>query len=192
MLKGIVNGVPKDITRIAMRGKNLFDKDHANVIAASLNDPSTIAAQSGGSLVLVIDAEPDTTYTMSVMDYGSGAQSLIWRVGFSSEQVVAVGQSYRRIRNYVPTDGVFSFTTDPDTKNMLIQFSSSVFYDTLEKLMLNHGMQSGWEVRDQNGTILWGADKTLTANAGSISYRGYGLPLKGVEVEGNMTQTGTP
>ena len=48
-------------------------------------------------------------------------------------------------------------------------------------------MQPGWEVRDQQGTILWGADKTLTGTD-SIPFKGYGLPLKSYEIEANMEQ----
>ena len=49
----------------------------------------------------------------------------------------------------------------------------------------------GWEVRDQQGTIIWGATKTLTGTD-SISFKGYGLPIVSVEVEGNELQSGTP
>ena len=51
--------------------------------------------------------------------------------------------------------------------------------------------KEGWEVRDSYGDILWGANKTLTG-ADSISFEGYGLPLKAYDIEGNMVQAGTP
>ena len=50
--------------------------------------------------------------------------------------------------------------------------------------------KDGWEVRDSQDRILWGAIKTLTG-VSSISFSGYGLDLTGYTISGNMTQTGS-
>ena len=64
-------------------------------------------------------------------------------------------------------------------------------HDITRIAMWDNGVEhEGWEVRDQQGTILWAADKTLTGTD-SIPLKGYGLPLKGIEIEGNETQAAT-
>lgn len=63
--------------------------------------------------------------------------------------------------------------------------------DISKVAMIVNGVDKGWEVRTQNGDILWGADRTLTGTS-SISMKGYGLPLKSVHIKGNSSQTGTP
>ena len=58
-------------------------------------------------------------------------------------------------------------------------------------MFVNGVEHEGWEVRDQQGAILWAANKTLTGT-NSIPMKGYGLPLVSMTLEGNETQTGTP
>lgn len=50
--------------------------------------------------------------------------------------------------------------------------------------------KDGWEIRDAQDRILWGAIKTLTG-VSSISFSGYGLDLTGYTIMGNMAQTGS-
>lgn len=63
--------------------------------------------------------------------------------------------------------------------------------DISKVAMIVNGVDKGWEVRRQNGDILWGADRTLIGTD-TIQMKGYGLPLKSVHIEGNTQQTGTP
>lgn len=59
-------------------------------------------------------------------------------------------------------------------------------------MVVNSVEKNGWEVRKGDGTLIWGRNDTISVDSGTIHIKGYGVPLKGVEVEGNMTQTGTP
>ena len=53
------------------------------------------------------------------------------------------------------------------------------------------GVDKGWEVRDQLGNLLWGAEHTLTG-IDSINFKGYGTSLTAWSIYGNGQQTGTP
>lgn len=58
--------------------------------------------------------------------------------------------------------------------------ADSVYKDTLE-------------VRDNQDRLLWYREDTLTeTGVSSISFRGYGIPLKSVKIVGNGAQNGTP
>ena len=71
---------------------------------------------------------------------------------------------------------------------MLKGIVNSVPKDIIRIPMFDNGVEhEGWEVRDQQGRIIWGADKTLTGTD-SISFKGYGLPLKEYSIDGNMVQ----
>lgn len=48
-----------------------------------------------------------------------------------------------------------------------------------------------WEVRDNQDRLLWYREDTLTGTS-SITYKGYGIPLKSMKIVGNGQQTGTP
>ena len=48
-----------------------------------------------------------------------------------------------------------------------------------------------WEVRDNQDRLLWYREDTLT-RISSISYKGYGIPLKSMRVVGNGQKNGTP
>lgn len=63
--------------------------------------------------------------------------------------------------------------------------------DISKVAMIVNGVDKGWEVRTQDGKILWGADRTLTGTD-AIQMKGYGLPLKSVHIKGNGQQSGTP
>lgn len=58
--------------------------------------------------------------------------------------------------------------------------------------MIVNGQDKGWEVRAKDGTLIWGADKTLTG-VSSINFKGYGVPLTNYSIgSGLTTQSGTP
>ena len=55
---------------------------------------------------------------------------------------------------------------------------------------LKNTYKEGWEVRDGEGALIWGANKTLTSSGTPISFKGYGTKLKDYKVSGDMTQYG--
>lgn len=58
--------------------------------------------------------------------------------------------------------------------------------------VLSNGVEKEcWEVRDNQDRLLWYREGTLTGTS-SISYKGYGVPLKSMSVLGNGNQNGTP
>lgn len=174
MLKGIVSGVPTDITRIAMKGKNLFDKTTATIdyrvtlsgLAYSEGMACSDYIDVDGLSYITVSSKPDAT---NIYFYSSKTvESDSYFNGLSAP--VPAGAKYARV-NFAKTN-LNTF--------MLNAGSTALPYEP-------YGMQPGWEVRDQQGTILWGADKTLTGTD-SISFKGYGLPLKSYEIEANMEQ----
>lgn len=58
-------------------------------------------------------------------------------------------------------------------------------------MLVGSEYKEGWEVRDNQDRILWGADKTFTGTD-SIAFKGYGLPISSWEIQANMVQNGTP
>lgn len=48
--------------------------------------------------------------------------------------------------------------------------------------------KEGWEIRDQQDRLIWGKNNTLTG-VSSISFRGYGVPLKSIKIVGNTQQS---
>lgn len=54
-------------------------------------------------------------------------------------------------------------------------------------MIVNGTEKEGWEVRDQNGQILWGRNRTLTGES-SINFIGYGIPLCEYMFDGNVTE----
>ena len=186
-------GGPVDITRIAMKGKNLFDA--ATAYGSMYNDgvisDTTVnvsrrknyftAEQIGKQITISVYADKVTATRMYV------------RTSID-DRFVDSGSIYEG------STGTMSVTIIPQSVNdyWLITYGSGANGECiLSKPMLNsgsqalpyepYGMQQGWEVRDQQGTILWGADKTLTGTD-SISFKGYALPLKSYEIEANMEQ----
>jgi hypothetical protein len=63
----------------------------------------------------------------------------------------------------------------------------------LDHVYVNTGsvVKEAWEARDKNDHLLWGRADTFTGTS-SISVRGYGLPVKSWEIDGNSQQSGTP
>lgn len=202
MLKGIVNDVPKDIIRIPMKGKNLFDG--TKYVNTSINNPERweYSTSLTGS-VYRVPCKPNTTYTLYLAE---NIGISIWRIRDVSTNDVPNAQSTSvpvtgSYADSVPASKSATFTTSASAKYILFQVNETAYVSVLPVIMLiegttkipyePYGMQNGWEVRDQQGTILWGADKTLTGTD-SISFKGYGLPLKSWTVQGNTQQQGTP
>ena len=200
MLKGSVNGVQKDITRIAMNGKQLYDSAHSTAYAAVL-DANNMWVNTSTAKSIKIRVEPSTQYTLSI----DSPNNSIFRIcesdnaDITPQSASSAVELTRIVRD--TTIKQYTFTTSNSAQCIIFQGSSASYERWNSTLMLNtgstaldyesYGMQQGWEVRDQQGAILWGADKTLTGT-NSIPMKGYGLPLVGMILEGNETQTGTP
>ena len=208
MLKGIVSGVPTDITRIPMQGKNLVNVTAANSISAgsgygnyTINDTNHTITSSGDAKVgFIAKVEPSTQYTVKALTTNKGFISVS---EFDSLPTEWEGPNFiKRDFNDVIANSPYTFTTTADTQYVLVGIYVGIegVGSVVSNIMLNlgssalpyepYGMQNGWEVRDQQGTILWAADKTLTGTD-SIPLKGYDLPLKGIEIEGNETQAAT-
>lgn len=176
-------GIQKDITRIAMKGKNLFDKStittghYANTSGTAANNsyycsdfiPITAATYYFQNAV-------GSSYQNTVVVYDANKQGLRYvrltgGAKVSGALTFQTGDAYIRINCY--------YQTDVDTVMVSIG-NVALPYEP-------YGMQSGWEVRDQQGRIIWGADKTLTGTD-SITYKGYGLDIKEYEIDGSMVQ----
>ena len=202
MLKGIVSGAPVDISRITMRGKNLFDKDNYNILQAyfpSLQGTVTLTYESANRCVW-IPCKPNTVYTASrvsgkrfaigcTVDRPADGVTVYNVVGSSSgttnlTTTTTADANYLVV--YLRNGNISGETSLSDIINSLqiVEGSTALPYEP-------YGMQQGWEVRDQQGAILWAANKTLTGT-NSIPMKGYGLPLVGMTLAGNETQTGTP
>ena len=174
MLKGIVSGSPVDITRIAMKGKNLA---YGRIEGVNIG--------ANGQIIRFTDYDVAIARVENGVEYT--ANSYVF--AFYTDEPVFASISYNGTR-IVATRPPITFTA-PITGYVAFRIESG------QPAMLNlgsqalpdepYGMQPGWEVRDQQGTILWGADKTLTGTD-SISFKGYGLPLKSYEIEANMEQ----
>ena len=104
------------------------------MISASLANATGINSSSTGK-VLIIPCEGNTEYTVSTPNFSGD----VWRLGLSNNQNPAAGQSYSRLKNDVPTNGIYTFSTNAETKSILLQFGASVFDETIETLMLNLG-----------------------------------------------------
>ena len=189
MLKGIVSGVPTDITRIAMQGKNLFDKSATNTSNGYIQDTmlqsdGTTLAWNVFSVSEYIPIEGGADYYLSdVMNAAFNAPSLCF-YDSSKQFLSAITYQARFSFGFSAPSGAayvrISYMNVQADAVMLNLGSTALPYEP-------YGMQNGWEVRDQQGTILWGADKTLTGTD-SIPFKGYGLPLKSYEIEANMEQ----
>ena len=187
MLKGIVSGSPVDITRIAMKGKNLFDKNATDttngyVINRYLTSDGSTASSSLYCISEYIPIVPSSTYTLYI-GIAPKNPSICF---YDSNKTYIEGTAYNN-------NDTVTVTAPDNAKYCRISYTAS----GIDVVMLNlgsqslpyepYGMQSGWEVRDQQGRIIWGADKTLTGTD-SIIYKGYGLDIKEYDIDGNMVQ----
>lgn len=76
---------------------------------------------------------------------------------------------------------------------MLKGFVSGVEKDiTRIPMLVGSEYREGWEVRDNQGRLIWGREDELQTATGTIPFKGYGLPMKVKSLLGNGQQTGTP
>ena len=172
MLKGFVSGVEKDIKRIPMKGQNLFDDSKLSPLmvidGSKIIKPTTSAYYydifSGTTgLNTNVDATKSLKleagiYTLSRGERGGSVTAAILFLDATTEQQTTVSISnldspvtfscanggYLTIRYDVKNECYFS--------NIMLNLGSVALpYEP-------YGMQPGWEVRDQQGNILWGRE----------------------------------
>lgn len=201
MIKGIVNGVEKDIIRIPMKGKQVYDSAHSTAYAAVL-DANNMWVNASTAKSIKIRVEPSTQYTLSI----DSPNNSIFRICESDDADItpqsasSAVELTRIVRD--TTIKQYTFTTSDSAQCIIFQGSSTSYEQWNSTLMLNlgstalpyepYGYQEGWEVRKGDGTLVWGRNDTISVNSGTLPVKGYGVPLKSGELDGNMTQTGTP
>lgn len=193
MLKGIVSGVEKDIKRITMKGKNLFyatvEQGSFNVNTGEEIESATRVRSQYGDLITsgtyTINATGADDVVVYVYDNTSGTwnssqsqivwQSLPYTFTLSSSEYVRFG--FRKTDNtrIVPSD----------VSNIMLNAGSTALpYEP-------YGYQEGWEVRDNQDRLIWGREDTFQFSD-CITLKGYGVPVKRLEIDGNGLQSGTP
>lgn len=59
-------------------------------------------------------------------------------------------------------------------------------------MQVGEAYEEGWEVRDNQGRLIWGREDELQTATGTLPFKGYGVPLKVKGLLGNLQQSGTP
>lgn len=158
MLKGIVSGEEKDIKRIPMKGKNLFDKDATNTNNGYISDGYL---KSDGS------KNANDEYRASEYIVVSPKQSYTLKYGaYLNAPSVCFYDSSKRFISGIPYSGIATvrFTTPQNAAFLRLSFRAVDF----NKVMLNsgstalpyepYGYQEGWEVRDNQDRLIWGRE----------------------------------
>lgn len=189
MLKGIVSGSPVDITRIAMKGKNLLKpknqtKTVFGVSVTVTNNLITLSGPASGSGGRTNDLSDNFTLKAGTYTIRTKPTGLFQPVINRRSDHTAFVDTFTLNEDTVVYFGINVYNRTYNGESARVALVSGSSYPSSYE---PYGMQPGWEVRDQQGTILWGADKTLTGTD-SISFKGYGLPLKSYEIEANMEQ----
>lgn len=123
---------------ITICGKNLFDKDNANVLNAYINTSGVIKANANNSAIY-IPCKPNTTYTISRIKPSSGNSK--FAIGTTSEIPVAEAQCIDFIRNDTAND--ITITTSSNAKYLIIwlwvtDYTMS-WQDTIDSLQIEYG-----------------------------------------------------
>lgn len=183
MIKGIVNGVEKDIVRIPMNGKNLaYDK----IQNANINSSGKITTPQQGMDVSIAKIVIGKTYTVNgyVLSFYEN-EPVAGSVSYDSSRIV--GTNGRPTTFTAPITGYVAFRVDGNDRDvpMCNEGTQILPYES-------YGYQEGWEVRKGDGTLIWGRNDTISVDSGTLPIKGYGVPLVSITPEGNSEQTGTP
>lgn len=192
MLKGFVSGEEKDIKRIPMKTRNLWDEiAHAGYITSNGKTYRT----NGGTSAF-IPCKPNTTYTVNRGAVVSSNRFMISTCDTSPT-------NYSELTAVMDSGGqrYFTFTTN-ETAAYIVVYLNSEPNSNIGELMVNlgssplpyepYGYQEGWEVRDSQDRLIWGREDELQTATGSLPFKGYGLPVKVKSLLGNTVQNGTP
>ena len=175
-------------------GKNLFDKD-GTIYHRYFNMGDTVEWKySADSKSVAIPVKGNTQYTLS----GYGDSATIYRIGFLNQDLPTGNESVP-LSNAVSTGNYSSFgasrtfTTDTETRYVVVQFNASAFTDTVAYMQLEEGSSAtafepytntvyGGEIDLATGVMTvewigasatWGSIKTGTASAVSGNMNGY-------------------
>ena len=197
MIKGIVNGAEKDIVRIPMKGKNLFDLNATDTSKGYisqnkyLRSDGTTYTPSGSTTWHVteyIDISEFEDVTLSGLSGSASAPSMCF---YDSEFGYISGKGYaskNAVTASVPSNARylrFSIAESHVDEYMLNSGTAALPYEP-------YGYQEGWEVRKGDGTLIWGRNDTISVDSGTLPIKGYGVPLASITPEGNSEQSGTP
>ena len=199
MLKGFVSGEEKDIKRIPMKGKNLFDGSgiSTNVkyvsvdsIGQSLHFHGTALSSGGRSQAISSDIVIEAgTYRIKALGQQSiqlflqnkGDSTKYYRFDDASRVITLETRT-----TFFISCGVIEGTQYDETISIMLNLGSTALpYEP-------YGYQEGWEVRDNQDRILWGREDELQTATATLPFKGYSLPLKVKSLLGNAVQNGTP
>ena len=193
MLKGFVSGEEKDIVRIPMKGKNLFDinatdTDKGYLYHKYLSENGGVSTATSSCVSEYIDISDYGTITVSGMnETGSAIISLCF---YDVSKNYVSGGKYNRqtVCTYAVPNGAkycrFTYIED-STACMLNAGETALPYEP-------YGYQEGWEVRDSQDRLIWGREDELQTATGTLPFKGYALPVKVKSLLGNAVQNGTP
>ena len=139
---GSVVSYPQDIrvvtgnNNVNVQGKNLFDKDNANIITAYIGENQNWV-YSGSAICYRIKCKPNTSYTFSLLN----TNETIFRGAVTdSEDIPTSEQSlsiYSVVRNTNNTPIIVNTTTN--SKYILVQVSAAQYLTSLETLQIEEG-----------------------------------------------------
>ena len=180
MLKGFVSGEEKDIKRIPMVGRNLWDEDYTG-ISGSIKYVQIPVGNGRFTLSTTAPMQGETSAALFLLagNVSSGASG-------SAKVYSGNPLTVTAIDGYVTVAFRSLTTVNPaDYDTMLNLGSTPLPYEP-------YGYQEGWEVRDNEDRILWGREDELQTATGTLPFKGYSLPLKTKSLLGNAVQNGTP
>lgn len=116
-------------------GKNLFDKDNANILQVNLNNETSISGVSSSNRTLYIAVQPNTTYTISKL------KTNYFVIG-TTEEVPARNLAYYQ-RQSDATANSLTITTNSTAKYLICWFWNSsdtlTEQEILDSIMINEG-----------------------------------------------------
>ena len=187
MLKGFVSGEEKDIVRIPMKGKNLFDNQ--SLENGYINSSGNAASAGSTKRTDYIPVEAGSTYTLTTeIKIGIGHYLAIYNAEKSKIGNTVDIRNLTTVTVNIPENGAFvrfSMQSGDITKTTMFNKGSALPYEP-------YGYQEGWEVRDNQDRLIWGREDELQTATGTLPFKGYSLPLKMKSLLGNAVQNGTP
>lgn len=125
-----------DLVQSATTGKNLFDKDNANIITAYIGD-SYNWTFSGSAICYRINCKPNTSYTISC----ANSNETIFRGSVTdSEDIPTSGNNlsiYSTVRR--TNNSPITVNTGANAKYVLVQLSNTQYLTSLETLQVEEG-----------------------------------------------------
>ena len=192
MLKGIVNGAEKDIVRIPMRTRNLFDCERTEGITTGkyINTSGAVSENQYYYISYPIYVEAGVEYTWRFDNVQAHTAPT---VAFYNAGGTQIG-----VASHASNVTHFTFTTPSNCD--FIRASVYIRNDSQKEAMLNTGSsplpyepyyQNGWEVRDSEDRLIWGREDVFEGTD-SIPFKACGGPISTLTVEGNGSQSSTP